>query len=173
MGSSEKYSLKWKGFNSNIQNSFQSIRYEENLSDVTLICGDEFISAHKLVLAASSDFFQNIFRKCQKTNPLIILKSTTAMSQISSLLDFLYNGEVKIDPENLQGFLEVGNELKIKGLADHEPDSKSEKNVYAPYSNSSSQLLQSHTMSLLQSSDIQSFPSYEEICKVSLGGKSF
>merc|ERR1712133_205182 len=169
MGSSEKYSLKWKGFTSNILNSFQSIRHEENLSDVTLICGDEFINAHKLVLAASSDFFQNIFRKCQKTNPLIILKSTTAMSQISSLLDFLYNGEVKIDPENLQGFLEVGNELKIKGLADHEPDSKSEKNVYAPYSNSSSQLLQSHTMSLLQSSDIQSFPSYEEICKVSLG----
>ena len=72
MGSSEKYNLTWKGFNSNIQNTFQSIRYEENLSDVTLICEDEFINAHKFVLGASSDFFQNIFRKCQKTNPLII-----------------------------------------------------------------------------------------------------
>ena len=169
MGSSEKYCLKWNDFNSNIQNTFQSLRFEESLSDVTLICGNEFINAHKLVLSASSDFFQNIFRKCQKDHPLIVLNST-AMSEMSSLLDFIYNGEVKIDHENLHSFLEIGNSLKIKGLAEHEHESKINKNVYAPYSNSSSQLLQSHTMSLLQSSDIHSFPSYEEICKVSLGG---
>ena len=102
----------------------------------------------------------------------MILKGAT-LPRMSSLLDFIYNGEVKIEQDHLQDFLEVAGELKIKGLSSDDLETKNEKAVYAPYSNSSSQLLQSHSMShssnFLQSSDIQSFPSYEEICKVSLG----
>ena len=119
----EKFSLKWNDFQSNLLDTFKTIRYEENLCDVTLMCGEEVVNAHKLVLSASSDLFLNLFR--------------------------------------------------IKGLSSDDLETKNEKAVYAPYSNSSSQLLQSHSMShssnFLQSSDIQSFPSYEEICKVSLG----
>ena len=168
----EKFSLKWNDFQSNLQSTFKTIRYEENLYDVTLMCGDEIVNAHKLVLSASSDLFLNLFRRCRKENPIVILKGAT-LPRMSSLLDFIYNGEVKIEQDHLQDFLEVAGELKIKGLSSDDLETKNDKAVYAPYSNSSSQLLQSHSMShssnFLQSSDIQSFPSYEEICKVSLG----
>ena len=175
MGSREKFSLKWNDFSSNLQETFRTLRKEEHLCDVTLMCGEETINAHRLVLAASSDFFQNIFRKCQKENPVIVIKGTSCV-KLSSLLDFIYNGEVKIDQENLHAFLDLANELKIKGISHEEfpSDRRSEKQEYAPFSNSSSQLLQSHTTSsnssnFLQASDIQSFPSYEEICKASQG----
>ena len=175
MGSREKYSLKWNDFSSNLQETFRNIRYEDHLCDVTLMYGEETVNAHKLVLSASSDFFQNIFRKCQKENPVIVLK-VTSLVKLSSLLDFIYNGEVKIDQDHLHAFLDLANEFKIKGIShkDFQSDRSSEKQDYAPFSNSSSQLLQSHTTSsnssnFLQASDIQSFPSYEEICKASQG----
>ena len=178
MGSREKYCLKWNDFSTNLQETFKSIRYEKHLCDVTLMCGEESIPAHRLVLSSSSDFFQNIFRKCQKENLVIVLKETSPV-KLSSLLDFIYNGEVKIDQDHLHSFMDLANELKVKGISPNEefqPDktSASEKQNYAPFSNSSSQLLQSHTTSsnssnFLQASDIQSFPSYEEICKASQG----
>ena len=176
MGSREKYCLKWNDFSNNLQNTFKTVRNEEHLCDVTLICGEETINAHRLVLSASSDFFQNIFRKCQKENPVIVFKEKS-MVKLSSLLDFIYNGEVKIDQDHLHAFLELASELKVKGISQKEfpADKRSVKQEYAPFSNSSSHLLQSsHTTSsnsshFLQTSDLQSFQSYEEINKVSQG----
>ena len=176
MGSREKYCLKWNDFSTNLQNTFKSVRNEEHLCDVTLMCGEETIKAHRLVLSASSDFFQNIFRKCQMEHPVIVFKEKSLI-KLSSLLDFVYNGEVRIDQDHLHAFLDLASELKVKGISQKElpADKTSLKQEYAPFSNSSSQLLQSsHTTSsnsshYLQTSDLQSFQSYEEISKVSQG----
>ena len=176
MGSREKYCLKWNDFSTNLQNTFKSVRNEEHLCDVTLMCGEETVKAHRLVLSASSDFFQNIFQKCQKENPVIVFKEKSLV-KLSSLLDFVYNGEVRIDQDHLHAFLDLASELKVKGISQKElpADKTSLKQEYAPFSNSSSQLLQSsHTTSsnsshYLQTSDLQSFQSYEEISKVSQG----
>ena len=171
----EKFSFKLDEYFSDIKQVFKSIRHEDSLSDVTLVCGDEVIKAHKVVLCSASEFFRNLFRKCEKDNPVIVLKMSD-LPQLSSLLDFLYEGEVEIEQDNLQTFLSTAAELRIKGLTqndskqDEDPD---KQQIYAPFSNSSSQLLQSHSTTgssnFLQSSDLQAFPSYEEICKVSLG----
>ena len=83
---------------------------------------------------------------------------------MSLLLDFIYNGEVQVEQEKLNEFLEAASDLKLKGLSYPEQEKDPKSQVYAPYSNSSSQLLQSSS-NLLQSSDIQTFPSYEELCK--------
>ena len=55
----EKFSLKWNDFHSNVSKSFSLLRNEEYLHDVTLV-GDDHkqISAHRLVLSACSDYFQ-------------------------------------------------------------------------------------------------------------------
>ena len=173
MGTIENYSLKWEDFHSNVQQTFRTARLDESLCDVTLVCGDETFNAHKLVLSASSEYFKNLFRKCTRDNPMVVLKMTH-LSQMGSLMDFIYKGEVKINHDNLQPFLEMANDLEIKGLSQFEVKSDGDtdkQHVYAPYSNSSSQLLQSHSTTgssqLLHSSDIAA--SYEEICKVSLG----
>ena len=60
----EKFSLKWTDFEANASKAFRKLRREEDFFDVTLVSDDEHhISAHKLVLSSSSDFFKNILRK--------------------------------------------------------------------------------------------------------------
>ena len=57
---SERFSLKWKDFQSVVSQSFSVLRQEADLYDVTLVSDDHTqISAHKLVLSASSDFFKS------------------------------------------------------------------------------------------------------------------
>ena len=48
---SEKFSLKWNDFHSNVSKSFSLLRNEDYLHDVTLVSDDhKKVSAHKLVL---------------------------------------------------------------------------------------------------------------------------
>ena len=58
----DKFSLKWNDFSSNVHKSFINLRKEEDFFDITLV-GDDFkqVTAHKLVLSASSEYFKNIF----------------------------------------------------------------------------------------------------------------
>ena len=57
----EKFSLKWNDFSSNVQKSFQNLRKEEDFFDVTLVGDDsKHVTAHKLVLASSSEYFKMV-----------------------------------------------------------------------------------------------------------------
>ena len=114
-GSGEKFCLKWNDFDSNLKNSFQKFRDEKDFFDVTLVCGEEQIDAHKMILSASSSFFKNLFRRNHHQHPLIVLKGVK-FSELSALLQFVYQGEVNVSKEDLTSFLEAAQELKIHGL---------------------------------------------------------
>ena len=56
---SEKYSLKWNDFQSAVSQAFKQLQLESDFNDVILISEDDVqISAHKVVLSASSGFFK-------------------------------------------------------------------------------------------------------------------
>ena len=58
---SEKLCLQWNDFQENIKGAFGNFREDENFNDVTLVCEDgQHVEAHKVVLAASSPFFQKL-----------------------------------------------------------------------------------------------------------------
>ena len=60
---SEKLCLKWNDYQDNINSAFGCLRAENDFADVTLACEDgRQIEAHKVILAASSPFFQNLLR---------------------------------------------------------------------------------------------------------------
>ena len=57
----KKFNLKWKGFQSNVTNTFKTLRTFDHFYDVTLVSDDQQqVSAHKVVLASSSEYFKNI-----------------------------------------------------------------------------------------------------------------
>ena len=59
---SDKLCLKWNDFQENVNTAFGSLRVDKDFSDVTLACEDgQQFEAHKVILAASSPFFQNLF----------------------------------------------------------------------------------------------------------------
>ena len=97
--------------------------------DVTLSCTDSngrSLQAHKVILSACSSFFKGLLRQQQAThnshpNPFIYLRGVT-FSDLSSVLDFMYHGEVNLGQDSLNNFLAVAEELAIKGLsADTKP----------------------------------------------------
>ena len=83
----EKFSLKWNDFEANASKSFRNLRAEEHFFDVTLVSDDEhLLSAHKLVLSASSDFFKNILRKSTHSSPLVYLPGVKS-AVLNSIID--------------------------------------------------------------------------------------
>ena len=122
MTSSEKFCLKWNDFQKNVSSSFQEIR--EDFCDVTLAAeGNQQITAHKVILAASSNFFKEILRNNPHQHPLIYMRGIKGI-QLAAVVDFMYQGEVNIAQEDLNDFLIVAEELQLKGLTGNEQESQ-------------------------------------------------
>jgi hypothetical protein len=115
MGSSEKFCLRWNDFESNISVAFREIREEKDFFDCTLSCGSRQIQAHKLILSACSPFFRSILKQNPHQHPLLYLKGVE-FTDLQAVLNFMYHGEVNVAQEELNSFLSVAEDLKVKGL---------------------------------------------------------
>ena len=125
---SEKLCLKWNDYQNSINSVFGSLREENDFADVTLACEDgQQIEAHKVTLAAFSPFFQNLLKRNKHPHPLIYMKGMK-YEILLSLVDFLYLGEANVSQESLDSFLEIAEELKIKGLIGQKEDTDKTEN---------------------------------------------
>jgi len=123
MGSSDKFCLRWNDFETNISFAFRELRDEKDFFDVTLACGEEQLQAHKLILSACSPFFRSILRRNRHEHPLLYLKGVR-YGDLVSILNFMYQGEVNVAQEELNSFLALAEDLKIKGLTQTNSNSK-------------------------------------------------
>jgi len=119
--SSEHFCLRWNDFESNISHAFREIRDEKDFFDVTLACEDEQIQAHKVILSACSPFFRTILRRNRHDHPLLYLKGVK-YTEVISILNFMYHGEVNVAQEELNSFLSVAEDLRVKGLTQSPQD---------------------------------------------------
>jgi len=116
---SEKFCLRWNDFESNISTAFRELRDDKDFFDVTLACDDEQIQAHKVILSACSPFFRTVLRRNPHAHPLLYLKGVK-FSDLQSVLNFMYHGEVNVAQEELNSFLAVAEELRVKGLTQNQ-----------------------------------------------------
>merc|ERR1712126_425941 len=117
--------IKWNDFQPTISNAFSTFRNSEYLHDVTLVTDDnQQFTAHKLVLSASSEYFMKIFQQNSKHSHLVICVDGLSSTELSKVLDFIYNGEVQIPQPNLETFMDCAQIFKLNGvsLQDVEPD---------------------------------------------------
>jgi len=131
----EKFCLRWTDFESNIGVAFRELREEKDFFDVTLVCNEDQIQAHKVILSATSPFFRSILKRNPHTHPLIYLRGVK-LNNLQSVLDFMYNGEANVAQEELNSFLAVAEELKIKGLTQNQSNKKQGNNSFAPLAKS-------------------------------------
>ena len=112
----EKLCLQWNDFQENVKNAFGNLRDCTDFVDVTLACEDgRDIEAHKVILVASSPFFQRILKRNKHNHPMIYMRGMKS-DDLTAIVDFLYYGEAKVYQENLDGFLAIAEELQLKGL---------------------------------------------------------
>ena len=113
---SEKLCLQWNDFQDNVQAAFKNLRQDKHFTDVTLACKDgQQVEAHKVILAASSPFFQTLLETNKHPHPLVYMRGLKS-EDLVAIVDFLYFGEANIYQENLDSFLAIADEFQLKGL---------------------------------------------------------
>ncbi|KAL0902224.1 hypothetical protein ABMA27_000147 [Loxostege sticticalis] len=115
MAMPEQFSLRWNDFHSNLSQSFHALLEGEDLVDVTLAAGGQYVHAHKLILSVCSPYFKELFKMNPCEHPIVILKDV-AHQELRQLLQFMYKGEVHVRQQELSGFLHSAELLQVKGL---------------------------------------------------------
>jgi len=114
------YEVTWPEFSSNRTSYLYEQVKLNNFVDVTIVFDEEEVSAHKVVLASSSSFFQRVLERSTHPNPMLYLKGVEKRL-FSHLLEFIYLGEVSLPDADFDKFLQMARDLKVKGLLMENP----------------------------------------------------
>ena len=112
-----KLNIKCNDFKENTSATFGSLREDKDFVDVTLACEDgQQVGAHKVILAASSPFFQKLLKRNHHPHPLIFMRNVS-YENLDAMVDFFYFGEVNLLEQRLESFLAIAEELQLKGFS--------------------------------------------------------
>lgn len=96
---------------------FENMRRALSLCDIIIKIDDKAFYAHRVILAASSAYFEAMFSSgmTESTNSEIKLKGLEC-SAFDAILDFIYTGKVNLCKENIQVVLSAASMLHIHRL---------------------------------------------------------
>ena len=80
----------------------------------------------QIILAACSSFFEEMICNCSPEKEPIVVLRDTAYSDLCSILEFMYYGEVRVAQTDLKSLLATADMLRVKGLAEISPDHRSD-----------------------------------------------
>ena len=141
----EDFLLKWNDHHSLFFSGAERLLREEEFTDVTLAAESKVFRAHKFVLSICSPYFQvvitsyftlhlltkklsqGLFRRLGPDKHVIFLKDIRA-AHLELLLQYMYQGEIKVQEAELVTVLNVAQSLEIKGLTDS-TESKQQQGV--------------------------------------------
>jgi len=110
-------SLRWHQFSTNLGTTSSLLRERNILTDITFIVEEKQVPAHRFILASSSPLFLSLLHSSSHPHPMVYLRGVS-YRDLTSLLDFMYQGEVKVEQRHLESFLSTAEDLKVKGLSE-------------------------------------------------------
>jgi len=69
--------------------------------------------AHRLILAACSKHFQDLFEGAPLSPSVLVILDGTSSANMAALLEFMYKGEVHVSQEHLSSFLKAAECLQV------------------------------------------------------------
>ena len=145
-----KLFLQWNDFQTTVYSAFRDLQKDQNLTDITLVSEDgQEVESHKLVLVSSSPLFMQLLKSQKHPHPLIYMKGTGSEALVS-MVEFLYTGEVYVREENLETFLGLAAELRLKGF-----DKAEESSLLVPSSDISKTETISHPIVPLTKDEVK------------------
>ena len=96
-------------YNDYIHELLKSLFSRKHDVDVTIVTEDnQKIAAHKVILNACSPIFKNMFEKAST-----IFLSEISCEELNHLLQFMYLGEVSVEEDKLEKFMDIGKKFQI------------------------------------------------------------
>ncbi|XP_075586507.1 uncharacterized protein LOC124490290 [Dermatophagoides farinae] len=100
-----------------MSSAFESMLCDEMFCDVTIICNGQAVKAHRVILAAASSYFKEIFQHIPfGFCPIVFLKNFTN-EDLNNILEFIYKGILVIPSDRIQSLIDSAKSLGIVGLA--------------------------------------------------------
>ena len=99
---SQLFNLKWKNYQNHLIQVFDKMLVTESFADVTLVCCDtdhettQAIKAHKMILGASSPYFEIVFAEHPCQHPVVVMPPEVRVEDLQHVLQFIYKGEVQV-----------------------------------------------------------------------------
>ena len=114
----EMYTFHWHSYSDHLREVLREMMTSSEFADVTLVTDDkQQIRAHRSILSACSQVFENILQlDTNNTNPVIYL-SGVQHSEMESIMQFIYLGEARFYEKRMSEFLMVSKSLEIKDLS--------------------------------------------------------
>lgn len=98
-------------------NALKFLRQDEDLCDIVLRVGGTNISAHKVVLSASSPYFKAMFTGgLSESRQNIVTLQELDEHAMETIVDFFYSGEMEISEDNVQELLPVACLLQVQSV---------------------------------------------------------
>ncbi|XP_018019618.1 kelch-like protein 26 [Hyalella azteca] len=93
------------------------LRAKNLLLDVTLIAEGEEFQAHRLLLAACSDYFRAMFtdEMLERQQENIVLHGVSAVG-LESALEYIYSGSLSLEPSTVQDVLDAASHLQLPAV---------------------------------------------------------
>ena len=94
-------------------------REQSEFIDVSLKVGEEIFLAHRIVLAASSDYFHAMFARGMKESnqDVIELKDEgISAASLKIVLDSIYSGDLQVNDENVFEVLVAADHLQVTSV---------------------------------------------------------
>lgn len=97
------------------------LRIDSRFCDVEIIAGKSVINAHRVVLSASSPYFEAMFRPelglCEGKQKTVTLHSISP-AILKALIDFIYTNKVEITQTNVQELLAAADMLQLNEVVE-------------------------------------------------------
>ena len=92
------------------------LRVRGLLCDITLIVEDVHFKAHKVILAASSDYFSSMFNTQEPTGQSSYPLGGMGAKAFSRVLEFIYGAQVSVEQSSAEQLLAAARLLGVTGL---------------------------------------------------------
>lgn len=109
--SSDAELLLFTNYKSTLHKSFIDMFRKGELTDATLTCDGKRVRVHKFLLSSASAFFDNAFKKHEGDCNIPITDVTH--DDLIKVLEYIYNGEVALEPSKVRAFVDAAKEFAI------------------------------------------------------------
>jgi len=108
--------LTWTEYHPHLSNVFARLQLHSSLVDVSLTCASgQTLRCHKVLLAAASPYFQQLFSENGSKHPVVILPHVE-FPELQDIVEYVYRGEVSLSHSRLQAFLSASRSLQLEGI---------------------------------------------------------
>ncbi|CAL8070024.1 unnamed protein product [Orchesella dallaii] len=116
------YRINSSEFQRTVIGFLADLHESKSFTDVTLYAQGKTLHAHRIVLAASSAYFKDLFNTMKESeggrmsNLVVALPPNVKYDDLDLVIRFIYHGYVDIFNEQLEAFISLAKELKVVGM---------------------------------------------------------